>query len=240
MRPLHPHRLPPRPPLLTLCALATSLALGACGDFDIRDGLLVGTSYCEDIDGSYHFRVQIPPWKYNKEYKCSSVVDRQCVGTWSPTGRHVFVVSDIPFVNYDSEIVTILNVELTSGDPRGLARQLIVGESIGVAGSKAKFFGDGEYPTEVTQPEPALSGWEVIWRQEREFEGTSYDWHRRDVFLKGAGGRVYHLELYSIDSLANPEFDAIVASFREGPSPDGAPSCTCRDEHDPQGGVQGC
>jgi hypothetical protein len=224
----------------TLAALAALLALGACGDFNIRDGILAGASYCEDMGGAYHFRTHTPPWKYNKEYRCTSVVNRQCVGTWQATGRYVFVVSDIPFVNYDSEIVTMMHVEVTAGNPKTLAQQLIATEHIGQTDSKSRFFGEIEYPADITFDAPGLSGWEVLWRQEREFEGISYNWYRRDVFLQGDGSRVFHLELYSIDTLDKPEFDAMIGSFRAGASPDGAPDCVCRDEHDPAGGIQDC
>lgn len=223
-----------------LPALATLVALAGCGDFDVRDGILVGASYCEDKGGDYHFRVHTPPWKYNKEYKCSSMVNGQCLGSWLATGRYVFVVSDIPFVNFDSEILTMMNVEVTSGNPKTLAQQLIAEESIGLPSSKSVFYDDIVYPAAADFEAPGLSGWEVLWRQERSFESSSYNWYRRDVFLQGAGGRVFHLELYSIDTLSKPEFDAMIGSFREGASPDGAPDCACRDEHDPIGGLQDC
>lgn len=220
--------------------LAALVALAGCGDINIRDGILSGSSYCEDMGGAYHFRAHTPPWKYSKEYKCSSMVDRQCVGTWLATGRYVFVVSDIPFVNFDSEIVTMMHVEITAGNPKTLAQQLIAEEAIGQVTSKAKFYDDADYPALIEYADPGLSGWELLWRQEREFEGTSYNWYRRDVFLQGAGTRVFHLELYSIDTLNKPEFDALIGSFREGLSPDGAPDCACRDEHDPLGGIKDC
>ncbi len=230
----------PQPAATTVVTLAALVSLGACGDFDIRDGILAGSSYCQDMGGSYHFRVHTPPWKYNKEYKCSSMQSGSCVGTWQATGRYVFVVSDIPFVNYDSEIVTMMHVVVTSGNPKSLAQQLIAEERIGAGNSKSQFYDDLAYPAEIVHEAPGLSGWEVLWRQEREFEGTSYNWHRRDVFLQGTGSRVFHLEVYSIDFLDKPEFDAVIGSFREGASPDGAPDCACRDEHDIVGGVQDC
>ncbi len=223
--------------LPTLIALAT---LGGCGDFDIRDGILSGASYCEDMNGAFHFRAHTPTWKYNKEYRCTSIVNRECVGSWVATGRYVFVVSDIPFVNLDSEIVTMMNVEVTSGNPKTLAQQLIAAEAIGQVSSKAEFYNDSVYPAFIEHADPGLSGWEVLWRQVREFEGVSYNWYRRDVFLQSADNRVFHLEMYSIDALDRPEFDAMLDSFRQGTSPDGAPDCACRDEHDPLGGLQDC
>ncbi len=223
-----------------LPTLATLVALAGCGDFDIRDGILAGSSYCEDMNGAFHFRTHTPPWKYNKEYKCSSIVNQECVGTWEATGRYVFVVSDIPFVNLNSEIITILHVQTLSGNPKTLAQQLIAAESIGQDSSIAEFYNDIEYPALIEHAEPGLSGWEVLWRQNREFGGSTYNWYRRNVFFRATGNRVFHLEMYSIDRLDRPEFDAMIGSFREGISPDGAPDCTCRDEHDPLGGVQDC
>ena len=123
--------MPTRSQLPARVALVALVALGGCGDFDIRDGILSGSSYCEDKGGAFHFRAHTPPWKYNKEYKCSSVVNRECVGSWLATGRYVFVVSDIPFVNYDSEIITMMHVQVTAGNPKTLAQQLIAEEAIG-------------------------------------------------------------------------------------------------------------
>lgn len=168
------------------------------------------------------------------------MVNGQCVSSWVATGRYVYVVSDIPFVNLDSEIVTLMHVQIKSGDPRTLAQQLINEENIGQISSKAEFYDDAEYPLLVEYADPGLSGWQVLWRQNRDYEGSSYDWYRRDVFLRASGNRVFHLEMYSIDRLDTPEFDAMIGSLREGVSPDGAPDCTCRDEHDPLGGIQDC
>lgn len=207
----------------------------ACGDLDLRDGSQAWAAFCQDRSGSYHFKVLVPPWKYNKEYRCTQMEGRSCVGTWQATGRYVFVVSDIPFVNLDSEIVTLLNVEILSGATADLAQRLIIDKQIGLNGSDAEFYDEQSYPRAIDQAAPALPGHDVLWRQKREFEGQSYNWYRRDVFLRGAGSRVYHLELYSIGSMDKPEFDAIVESFREGAAEDGAPECQCRDEHDPAG-----
>ncbi len=223
------------PAVVILSVLLSLTALPACGDIDLREGGLSGAAYCQDRGGNYHFEVLIPPWKHNKEYKCTELDGRECVGTWQPTGRYVFVVSDIPFVNLDSEIVTLLHVQITSGDTQRNVQEVIIDKDIGQAGSDAVFVDDQEYPRPLELAEPGLSGHEVLWRQERSFEGRSYNWYRRDVFLQGAGSRVYHLQFYSIGSLDKPEFDALLSSFREGPAPDGAPDCTCVDEHDPAG-----
>lgn len=179
----------------------------------------------------------VPPWKYNKEYRCTSFDSGRCVGTWVPTGRYVFVISDVPFVNFDSEIVTSLDVELTTGDTATLVRQVITTEAIGFSGSVATFYGPAEdYPrlVEATEAE-GLGGHEVLWRQERSFQGTSYNWYRRDLFLNGKEGRRYHLRFFSIGRLDRPEFESLIRSFREDRAEDDAPNCPCRDEHDPSG-----
>jgi hypothetical protein len=214
---------------------------GSCGEVDIRDGPTAGFAYCEDISGRYHFQVEIPPWRYTKEYRCSSWEEGQCVGTWTATGRYVYVVSDVPFVNFDSEIVSSLDVKIVSGSTAALVEQLIAEEDIGVEGNNATFFGDPtDYPREVEALEPGqLPGHEVLWREKRDFQGSTYNWYRRDVFLAGSGGNRYHLRFFSIDRLDLPEFDLLIQTFREGPAEDGAPECECQDEHDPAG-VQEC
>ena len=78
-----------------LLMLITALALASCGAINARDGVLAGASYCQDFNGYFHFKAHVPPWKYNKEYKCTNVQNRQCVGTWLATGRYVFVVSAV-------------------------------------------------------------------------------------------------------------------------------------------------
>lgn len=229
-----------KPSLWAAFSLAVLLAGAGCGDVSV-DKLDGAYSTCEDLGGQYYFRVQIPPWKYNKEYRCSDYQGGRCVGTWSPTGRYVFVVSDVPFVNFDSEIITSLDVEITTGDTATLASQLIASESIGVTGSVSVFFGAAEdYPRAIEATEEGgLPGHEVLWRQERTFQGNVYNWYRRDVFLQGTAGRRYHLRFFSIERMDRPEFEVLIGSFREGPSPDGAPDCTCQDEHDPSG-AQDC
>jgi hypothetical protein len=164
------------------------------------------------------------------------------VGVWNPTGRYVFVVSDQPFVNYDSEIIASMDVEFTSGSTANLVASLIASESVGVPGSTATFVGDAaDYPREVVADENgSLGGSELLWRQNRTFQGATFNWYRRDVFLRGAAGRVYHLKFFSIESLSKPEFDELISSFREQSAPDGAPDCPCRDEHDPSNPSQDC
>jgi hypothetical protein len=212
-----------------------ALVLCSCGDLNIRGGLDQGLSVCADMGGQFYFSAVIPPWKYNKEYVCSQYEGMACIGTWSPTGRYVFVVSDEPFVNYDSEIVTSFDVEVVSGTALPLANALIATEQIGVSGSRAQFYGTTTYPLAITAAAGgALGGQEILWTQERTFQGNPFLWYRRDVFLE-SGGRVYHLRFFSIDTLDKPEFDAILGTFRAGAAPGGAPDCPCRDEHDPAG-----
>lgn len=222
-------------PALGLILAAALLGSTGCGDVNSRDGLLAGFDYCQEISGTYHFQVLIPPWKYSKEYRCTNWQDRTCVGSWQATGRYIYVVSDQPFVNYDSEIISSLDIKITSGNTLTNANSLIQTENIGGAGSTAQFADSDVYPREVnTDVEGALPGHEVLWRQLRDFEGNAFNWYRRDVFLSG-GGVVYHLQFFSIDSMDKPEFDAILSTFRLGPAPDDAPNCTCVDEHDPSG-----
>ncbi len=214
-----------------------------CGDVDIRQGPAAGYDYCEDISGRFHFQVRIPPWRYTKEYRCSSWDNGQCVGSWTATGRYVFVVSDVPFVNFDSEIITSLDVEIVSGVTMTLAQQLITEEGIVSAeqGGNATFFGDSaDYPRAIEATEQGqLPGHEVLWRQKRDFQDSTYNWYRRDVFLEGAGGSRYHLRLFSIERLDRPEFELLIESFREGTAEQDAPECECRDEHDPNN-IQEC
>lgn len=216
--------------------LLALLAQPACGHKVDRNAESVLRT-CQDMGGTYHFRAYVPPWKYNKEYQCSNWQDGKCLGTWSPTGRYLFIISDVPFVNFDSEIVTSLEVIRESGDTASLVRQLIADEAVGEAGSTATFTGAPEdYPKErLGNASGALPGHEIFWQQDRDFQGATYNWYRRDTFLRAAGGHVYHLRFFSIGTLDRPEFEALVDSFREGADPDGAPYCQCRDEHDPAG-----
>jgi hypothetical protein len=201
--------------------------------------MTAGYATCQDIGGQFHFKVLIPPWKYNKEYRCSQWVDGECVGQWNPTGRYVFVVSDVPFINYDSEIITSMDVEivtLPSGGTSALVQNLINTEAVGQTGSNATFYGAStDYPRAVLGSTESLEGHELLWRQQRSFQGNDFNWYRRDTFLRGAGGRVYHLKFFSIESLDKPEFEALISSFREYGAEDGAPHCQCKDEHDPSG-----
>ncbi|MFH2010103.1 MAG: hypothetical protein ABI333_26130 [bacterium] len=220
-------------------ALALAFVVSAgCGDINIRNGDEASYSDCQDIGGQFHFKVLVPPWKYNKEYRCSQWAAGQCVGVWSPTGRYVFVVSDAPFVNYDSEIIASLDVERTSGNTASLVYNLIASEGIGQPGSNATYH-DGtadDYPREILGGDGALSGHEILWRQERSFQGATFNWYRRDSFLSSPSGYVFHLKFFSIEEMNKPEFDILMSSFREGPTEDGtAPDCPCRDEHDPAG-----
>lgn len=224
-----------------LITIASVLLASACGDVNVRDGTTAGYRTCEDITGQFHFKVLVPPWKYNKEYRCSNWTDGQCVGTWTATGRYVFVVSDVPFVNFDSEIITSLDVEMTTGDTAALVQQLIDDEDFGTTGATSTFVGEAaDYPRAIeADGEGSLAGHELLWRQNRAFQGKTYNWFRRDVFLQGIAGKRYHLRFFSIDALDGVEFDALIRTFREGASDDGAPDCRCRDEHDTTG-VQEC
>jgi hypothetical protein len=220
--------------------------LGSCGDVNIRDGLTAGYSYCQSVDQSndpvFHFQVLIPPWKYNKEYRCSQWSGTDCVGVWNATGRHVWVVSDVPFVNYDSEIIASLDVEHTSGSTASLVSALIAEEGVGVPGSNATYIGEADvYPKEIlADVDGSLGGHELLWRQNRTFDNSTFNWYRRDVFLSDPLGGVYHLKFFSIESLDKPEFDEIISTFRKGPAEDGGVECPCTDEHDPDNPGQPC
>ncbi len=223
---------------LRLGTVALGLVLVAsmsCGDVNIRDGMTAGYVTCQSIDNQFHFEVLVPPWKYNKEYRCSQYTGGLCTGTWNATGRYVWVVSDVPFVNYDSEIIASMDVEYEAGSTANLVSALIATEAVGIPGSNATFQGEAvNYPREIlSDDDGALPGHELLWRQDRTFEGNLFNWYRRDVFLQGAGGRVYHLKFFSIESMDKPEFDKLISTFREGISDDGGTSCPCIDEHDP-------
>jgi len=226
-----------------------SMALGlvlvgstSCGDVNIRDGMTAGYESCQSYDNQFHFKVLIPPWKYNREFRCDNCIDGTCIGTWNPTDRYVWVVSDVPFVNYDSEIITSMDVEYVTGSTANLVSALIATEGVGLPGSNATYMGDAAtYPREIFPDfEGSLPGHELLWRQDRSFEGNLFNWYRRDVFLQGAAGRVYHLKFFSIESLDKPEFDKLVSTFREGIADDGGENCPVQDGHDPSIPNQDC
>ncbi len=207
----------------------------SCGDVNIRDGITAGYETCQSFDNQFHFKALIPPWKYNKEYRCSQWTNGSCTGTWTSTGRYVWVVSDVPFVNYDSEIIASMDVAYESGSTATLVSALIATEGVGLPGGTATYEGDaGDYPRQILSDyNGSLPGHELLWRQNRSFEGSLFNWYRRDVFLSGTGGRVYHLKFFSIESLDKPEFDQLLTTFREGMAEDGGVNCPCTDEHDP-------
>lgn len=218
------------------------LGSASCGNVNVRDGMTAGYGYCQSIDAQFHFKVMIPPWKYNKEYRCSQWSGTTCIGVWNPTGRYVWVVSDQPFVNYDSEIIASLDVEYASGSTANLVSALIADKAVGVPGSDATFLGDpSTYPLEVEADlDGSLPGHELFWRQNRTFNGVTFNWYRRDVFLRGPGGRIYRLKFFSIDSLDKPEFNKLISTFREGPADGDISDCQCRDDHDPDNPGQEC
>jgi len=232
-------------PKLWLGWVTLALALlGAtsCGDVNIRDGMTAGYQYCQSYDNMFHFKVLIPPWKYSREYRCSQCNAGTCVGVWNPTGRHVWVVSDVPFVNYDSEIIASMDVEYESGSTANLVSALISAEGVGVPGTNASFQGDAaDYPKEIlADEEGSLPGHELLWRQNRTFDGNTFNWYRRDVFLRGAGGRVYHLKFFSIETMDKPEFDTLISTFREGQAEDGGVNCPIQEGRDPDAPNQDC
>lgn len=219
------------------------LSSTSCGDVNVRDGMTAGYRYCQSYDDRFHFKVLIPPWKYSKEYRCSQCNAGTCVGVWNPTGRHVWVVSDVPFVNYDSEIIASMDVEYESGSTANLVSSLVLSEGVGNPGSNASYVGDSaQYPKEiVADPEGGLGGHELLWRQDRTFEGNNFNWYRRDVFLRSnITSAVYHLKFFSIETLNKPEFDKIISTFREGSAVDGGESCPIEDGHNPADPNQDC
>lgn len=211
------------------------LGSAACGDVNIRDGMTAGHENCQSYDNQFHFKVLIPPWKYNKEYRCSQWSGTTCVGVWNATGRYVWVVSDVPFVNYDSEIIASMDVEYEAGSTANLVSALVASEGVGVSGSNATYIGEAaDYPREILEDTSgSLGGHELLWRQDRTFDNNTFNWYRRDVYLRGVSGRVYHLKFFSIELLDKPEFDKLISTFREGPADDDGVNCPCRDEHDP-------
>lgn len=183
---------------------------------------------CQDIHEQYHFNIFIPPWKYVREYRCDDGDFRDC-NLWTPTGRYVFVVSDAPFVSFDSEIITSLtiNQESTTG---AAAVAAVIAEIEADAESTLEPYSEQEdYHIHETVSGDVI--YDVFWRQTRTFEGRDYKWNRRDSFIEVAAGRLFHLEFFSLHTLDKPEFDWLVKTFEEGPAPDGSPRCECVDEH---------
>ncbi len=199
----------------------------ACGDVDGGKGGFSGMSTCQDIEERFHFRVFVPPWKHVREYLCEDGDFRSC-NLWTPTGRFVFVVSDSPFVSFDSEIITSLTIEEISSSGSTSTEKLLK-----EIAADANAFLDPFSEEEDVQIHETLDGlkvYDVYWRQIRFFEGKTYDWHRRDSFIEIIPGLVYHLEFFSLFTMKRPEFDLLVKSFTLGPAPDGAPRCHCMDE----------
>ncbi len=186
-----------------------------------------GMKYCQDMAGTFHFQVYVPPWKYRREYRCVDGNFKDC-NRWEPTGRYVFVVTDVPYVSYDSEIVDLLSVEFSAGIDAWTALQAKLSEIR--ADDRAVLQprdGGGDY-AEVTT-DSGLSGSDILWTQVREHDGTSFEWYRREVFFDADGG-VFHLEMYSVEKLDRPDFDALIESFTPGPAPDGGSHCQCIDD----------
>lgn len=212
-------------PFLSL--LVAGLVAG-CGDANGRSGIYSGMSYCQDLGASYHFKAFVPPWKHRKEYRCDQGDFRNC-SHWTPTGRFVFVVSESPFVNFDSEIIVSLTVEPLAGNALTHVQARIAevnqdskAELLPASTEKAYY----EFSTDAGQ-----AVLDLYWRQKRTFENKEYNWHRRDSYIQTTAAIVYHLEFFSIMTMSQPEFDALVKSFQVGAAPDGAPHCVCKDEH---------
>ena len=201
--------------------------LVGCGDVNARKGGSTGMDTCQDIHEQYHFRVFIPPWKYVREYRCDDGDFRNC-NLWTPTGRYVFVVSDAPFVSFDSEIITSLTVEEVSASGVAAVGELMSEIDADAESTLVPPSADEDY--RVYETEAGDTVYDVFWRQMRNFEGKDYKWHRRDAFVEVGTNRLFHLEFFSLHTLQQPEFDVLVKSFTEGPAPGGAPRCVCVDE----------
>jgi hypothetical protein len=211
-------------------ALAIIGCLGAgvgCGKVDGAKGGTTGMSTCQDLAGTYHFDVFVPPWKYVKEYRCDDGDFRNC-NLWTATGRYVFVVSDAPFVSFDSEIITSLTVEALDGNALSLLNARISEIAADADAELVPASPDRDYrELETVSGYPVF---DIAWRQQRTFESKNYYWHRRDSYIQTSAGRTYHLEFFSLYTLWQPEFDVLVTSFDLGPAPDDAPHCRCVDE----------
>jgi hypothetical protein len=205
-----------------------SIVSVGCGELDGGKGGDVGMSTCQDIRGRYHFSVFVPPWKYVREYRCEDGDFRNC-NSWSPTGRYVFVVSDAPFVSFDSEIITSLTVEELHGSAANLAESRIREVEADQEAELIPASEDQDYRQLETKG--GYSVYDIGWRQQRSFEGKDYKWYRRDSYVQVESNRVFHMEFFSLFSLWLPEFDVLVESFELGPAPDEGERCQCRDEH---------
>ncbi len=201
--------------------------LSACGNINARKGETRGMSFCQDMEGRFHFSVFIPPWKHVREYRCDDGDFRNC-NQWTPTGRYVFVVSDSPFVSFDSEIITSLTIEETTETASDLVNSLLNDIRYDNEAALDPFTEDEEFYVHKTYEGKTV--YDVYWTQTRDFDGKSYQWNRRDAFIETGLGSVYHLEFFSIKTMKKPEFDLLVESFVLGPAPDGAPHCECMDE----------
>jgi len=190
-----------------------------------------GMAFCQDMGASYHFKVFVPPWKYRREYKCTDGDFKDCK-QWSPTGRFIFVVTDVPFVSFDSEMIDSLTVEALSTNALTATQQKIAeiqADDTATLEDKGK---DTSYRTWTTDAGKMV--YDVFWKQDRAFDNKVYTWSRRDVFIAGSG-HTFHLEFFSIHDMDRPDFKSLIASFDEGPAPDGSPKCICMDDHlDPQ------
>lgn len=209
-----------------LCVPLVFLWAG-CGKVDGRSGPYAGMHYCQDLAARYHFKVFVPPWKHRKEYRCEQGDFRNCT-RWAPTGRYVFVVSDSPFVNFDSEIIVSLTVETLQGQALTHVQARI--NEVNSDPEAELIPASSEQDYRIMETLAGASVYDLMWRQKRTFESNTYKWYRRDAYVQ-VSSTVYHLEFFSILSLAHPEFDALVKSFDTGPAEDGAPRCTCMDEH---------
>ncbi len=198
------------------------LLAGACG-IDGRQPHAAAV-WCQDLEGSFHFLARVPPLKYRAEYKCVDG-DYQNCRAWEPTGRYVFVVTDVPFINWETELVTILYVDREALQADAAAQKLLQE----ILENEKATLRDPEAPIQRGETDSGLALQEIFWKETRGTK-TLYDWRRRDVFIQGAAGS-YHLAFLSVYSLDRPDIDEIVESFREGPAPDQGEGCPCLDEH---------
>jgi len=216
---------PPRFILLSILAL-TGAASAACNEANGANPY-AGMATCQDMAANFHFKVFVPPWKYRREYKCVDGDFKDCK-QWSPTGRYVFVVTDVPFVSFDSEMIDSLTVEALSGDALTATQQKIAeiqADSTATLENKGK---DNPYRTWTTDAGKTV--YDVFWKQERVFDRKSYTWSRRDAYIAGTG-HGYHLEFFSIYDIDRSDFKSLIASFEKGPAPGGSPKCVCLDDH---------